>query len=109
MPSVCPAEHTQRVSQISVEGTVTDFQCANRPTLIVYLDLKDDSVQKWSTETRGGERTALAGWTRKEFSQRDMLYDQSMARSFPPNQEEMKPAWMADLNLLAKSSPRQKK
>ena len=48
---------------ISVKGTVTDFQYAN-PHVLIFLDVKDDSgkVVKWQGELTSPNRLERSGW-----------------------------------------------
>jgi hypothetical protein len=48
---------------VSVKGTVTDFQYAN-PHVLIFLDVKDDSgkVVKWQGELTSPNRLERSGW-----------------------------------------------
>jgi uncharacterized protein DUF6152 len=57
---------------VTVKGTVTDFQFVN-PHVLVFLDAKDDkgNVQKWQGELTSPNHLARNGWTKSSLKPGD--------------------------------------
>lgn len=59
---------------VSVKGTVTDFQYVN-PHVLIFLDVKDDSgkVVKWQGELTSPNRLERSGWHKDTIKPGDVV------------------------------------
>jgi len=64
----------QEGKQVSVTGTVTDFEFAN-PHTLVYVDVKqgDGTVAKWQGEMTSPNHLVRAGWTKNSIRRGEQI------------------------------------
>jgi Family of unknown function (DUF6152) len=64
----------QEDKQVSVTGTVTDFEFAN-PHTLVYVDVKqgDGTVAKWQGEMTSPNHLVRAGWTKNSIRRGEQI------------------------------------
>ena len=95
-----PAHHSPAMlydltKEITVEGTVTEYQLGN-PHMRIYFDVdKNGTIEKWLAE--GGSRTQLmrVGWTGEELKPGDKV----IIRGHPPRDPTSKLIHMEYLTL----------
>jgi Family of unknown function (DUF6152) len=90
--------------EITVRGTVTDFEWSN-PHVLIYADVRDSkgNAKRWIIETRGGPNVlARAGWNKDTLKPgdqvtlighpaRDGSNNMRLAKIVLPNGQELDP------------------
>jgi hypothetical protein len=90
-----PAMLYDLTKEITVEGTVTEYQLGN-PHMRIYFDVDNNgTIEKWLAE--GGSRTQLmrVGWTGEELKPGDKI----IVRGHPPRDASQKLVHMEYMTL----------